>query len=93
MADRIITNESFEVELDEVFHYVHSEYKPFWHSGPVGRGLEIDKQKKEITLTGFNSGLPTFEEALNKLIDEGEILPKQDYLLEVKIKITKLKRK
>ena len=85
-ADRKLTNEIIEVSDKNVFHFVHSEYKPWWHAG------EIVVEGKEIELDGYNSGgLEELTEPLiDKLIAEGKMLPEQDYLIEVAMRITKL---
>lgn len=88
-SDRIITNETIEVQVDDVFHFINSGYKPFWHAGPK---LEINKKEKTINLSGYNSGFYLLHETLDKIIDEGKIIPNQDYLIELNIKITKLEK-
>ncbi len=81
------TKEIIKVSGAEVFHFALSEYKPWWHAmlGQVPKG-------KTFHVSGYNSGGLDHitEPLLDNLIDTGKMIPYQDYIIEVELKLTKV---
>lgn len=85
--NRKLTSQFFEIKSKDIFHFVGGTYKSWW-SACNGGQLKVD---------GYNGADPSM--LLNELeiaTEDGRIVKKnnkgeyQDYLIEVKIKVTKL---
>ena len=77
----------FKTSICDVYHFVHSDYKPDWHAG---YGLEVDKEKGLVYVPGYNSDFFPVTDYLEKLKERGTIIPLRDYLVEIDIKLTEL---
>jgi len=85
--DRKITDEIIECEMTDIYHFTNSPYKPDWHTGD---SFIIDRDKKLIYMKGgYNSGFYPITDMLERLKDEDKIIPTQDYLIEIKVRLTK----
>ena len=88
--NRELTNETFEFDEKDIFHFVGGDYKPWW--SPCDKG--------DLHVRGYNGCSPSdiFFDILEEATEDGRIVKKdengdhQDYLIEVHVKVTKLKR-
>lgn len=95
------TTKSFEFDVADIFHFTGGDYKPWW--SPVlsyDRSARQIKKTTEFKIKGYNSAFPEdlVGVELEECTEDGRIVKKdskgrvQNYLVEINVKVTKLKQ-